>query len=223
MGDFNEVRFKSDRFGSIFNEKGADEFNSFIANSGLEEVPLGGCNFTWCHKSAAKMSKLDRFLVSYILFTLQSPIFSAITLDRFLSDHRRFFFVKLLLIMVLFHFDFFNIGLKSMVSLIEQLKARRMLKNLRSSAPCEGDVELRVSSRITIDMTFPKQISNDQKEDLERALTKDELKAVVWDCGTDKSPGPDGFTFGFYRHYWYVIEHDVFDAVNYFFNSGAHP
>ncbi|GKD44317.1 RNA-directed DNA polymerase, eukaryota [Tanacetum coccineum] len=78
-------------------------------------------------------------------------------------------------------------------------------------------------TRITIDMTFPKQISNDQKEDLERALTKDELKAAVWDCGTDKSPGPDGFTFGFYRHYWSVIEHDVFDAVNYFFNSGIIP
>ncbi|GJY83774.1 RNA-directed DNA polymerase, eukaryota [Tanacetum coccineum] len=87
MGDFNEVRFKSDRFGSIFNEKGADEFNSFIANSGLEEVPLGGCNFTWCHKSAAKMSKLDRFLVSNNLFTY-CPHISAITLDRFLSDHR---------------------------------------------------------------------------------------------------------------------------------------
>ncbi|GJZ64301.1 hypothetical protein Tco_0620722 [Tanacetum coccineum] len=35
-------------------------FNSFIANMGLEEVPLGGSSFTWCHKSATKMSKLDR-------------------------------------------------------------------------------------------------------------------------------------------------------------------
>ncbi|GKE27020.1 RNA-directed DNA polymerase, eukaryota, partial [Tanacetum coccineum] len=42
MGDFNEVRYKSDRFGSIFNSQGADEFNSFIVNAGLEEVPLGG-------------------------------------------------------------------------------------------------------------------------------------------------------------------------------------
>ncbi|GKA95042.1 hypothetical protein Tco_0817080 [Tanacetum coccineum] len=31
---------------------------------GLEEVPLGGSAYTWCHKSASKMSKLDRFLVS---------------------------------------------------------------------------------------------------------------------------------------------------------------
>nr|GEW69929.1 RNA-directed DNA polymerase, eukaryota [Tanacetum cinerariifolium] len=60
MGDFNEVRFKSDRFGSFFNERGADMFNSFISNASLEEVPLGGCAYTWCHKSASNMSKLVR-------------------------------------------------------------------------------------------------------------------------------------------------------------------
>ncbi|GKD37600.1 RNA-directed DNA polymerase, eukaryota, partial [Tanacetum coccineum] len=64
MGDFNEVRVKSDRFGSHFNPFGAQRFNSFISDSGLVEVNLGGCHFTWCHKSATKMSKLDRFLVS---------------------------------------------------------------------------------------------------------------------------------------------------------------
>ncbi|GJY59947.1 RNA-directed DNA polymerase, eukaryota, reverse transcriptase zinc-binding domain protein [Tanacetum coccineum] len=37
---------------------------SFSKEDGLEEVPLGGCSFMWCHKTAAKMSKLDRFLIS---------------------------------------------------------------------------------------------------------------------------------------------------------------
>ncbi|GJV76994.1 RNA-directed DNA polymerase, eukaryota, partial [Tanacetum coccineum] len=63
MGDFNEVRFKSDRYGSHFNSYGAQRFNSFISDAGLVEVALGGSHFTWCHKSATKMSKLDRFLV----------------------------------------------------------------------------------------------------------------------------------------------------------------
>ncbi|GKD09743.1 hypothetical protein Tco_1189428 [Tanacetum coccineum] len=53
----------------------------------LEEVPLGGCSFTWCHKSASKMSKLDRFLMSESLLS-ECPNLSAITLDRFLSDQR---------------------------------------------------------------------------------------------------------------------------------------
>ncbi|GJW94703.1 RNA-directed DNA polymerase, eukaryota [Tanacetum coccineum] len=87
MGDFNEVRCKSDRFGSQYNHHGAQRFNSFILNAGLVEVNLGGCHFTWCHKSASKMSKLDRFLVSESVLS-SCPNINAISLDRFLSDHR---------------------------------------------------------------------------------------------------------------------------------------
>ncbi|GJU85920.1 RNA-directed DNA polymerase, eukaryota, reverse transcriptase zinc-binding domain protein [Tanacetum coccineum] len=87
MGDFNEVRNKNEIFGLVFNVQGANAFNSFISSAGLEEVPLGGCPFTWCHKIATKMSKLDRFLISESLISL-CPNISAITLDRYLSDHR---------------------------------------------------------------------------------------------------------------------------------------
>ncbi|GKB25179.1 RNA-directed DNA polymerase, eukaryota [Tanacetum coccineum] len=66
---------------------GSNVFNSFIANAGLEEVPLGGSTFTWCHKSATKMSKLDRFFISKNLL-ITCPNINAITLDRYLSDHR---------------------------------------------------------------------------------------------------------------------------------------
>ncbi|GKE05160.1 RNA-directed DNA polymerase, eukaryota, partial [Tanacetum coccineum] len=87
MGDFNKVRAKEERHGSMFNILGADAFNSFISTAGLEEVQLGGCKFTCCHKSAAKMSKLDRFLISEGLMN-SCPNLTAITLERYLSDHR---------------------------------------------------------------------------------------------------------------------------------------
>ncbi|GJW43640.1 RNA-directed DNA polymerase, eukaryota [Tanacetum coccineum] len=87
MGDFNEVRHKDERYGSIFNARGADAFNSFISAGGLVEVPSGGYSFTWSHNSASKMSKLDRFLVSDNL-QRTCPNLSSLTLDRFLSDHR---------------------------------------------------------------------------------------------------------------------------------------
>ncbi|GJV02088.1 RNA-directed DNA polymerase, eukaryota, partial [Tanacetum coccineum] len=87
MGDFNEVRFKNERFGSLFHAHGADAFNRFILQANLQEIPLGGCSFTWCHRSAKKMSKLDRFLMSEGLLGV-NPNFSALTLDRYLSDHR---------------------------------------------------------------------------------------------------------------------------------------
>ncbi|GJS45101.1 RNA-directed DNA polymerase, eukaryota, reverse transcriptase zinc-binding domain protein [Tanacetum coccineum] len=87
MGDFNKVRKKAERFGSVFNVQGVDALKLFISNAGLEEIPLGGCSFTWCHKSATKMSKLDHFLISEGLIS-SCPNISAITLDRYLFDHR---------------------------------------------------------------------------------------------------------------------------------------
>ncbi|GKB07211.1 RNA-directed DNA polymerase, eukaryota, reverse transcriptase zinc-binding domain protein [Tanacetum coccineum] len=98
MGDFNEVRTKEERYGSMFNVLGANAFNSFISTAGLEEVPLGGCKFTWCHKLAAKMSKLDRFLIAEGLMN-SCPNLTAITLERYLSDHR-------LILMRESHFDY---------------------------------------------------------------------------------------------------------------------
>ena len=54
-------------------------------------------------------------------------------------------------------------------------------------------------------------------------MSKEEIKRAVWDCGLDKSPGPDGFTFGFYRRFWDIIENDVVDAVSCFFTVGSFP
>ncbi|GJU16143.1 RNA-directed DNA polymerase, eukaryota [Tanacetum coccineum] len=78
-------------------------------------------------------------------------------------------------------------------------------------------------SRAHLDMNFPKTLSFDQQVDLELEVSKDEIKRAVWDCGMDKSPGPDGFTFGFYRRFWKVIENDVYEAVQYFFSHGVFP
>ncbi|GKC07104.1 RNA-directed DNA polymerase, eukaryota [Tanacetum coccineum] len=46
-----------------------------------------------------------------------------------------------------------------------------------------------------LDMDFPNRVSVEQVMDLERNVSKEEIKRAVWDCGSDKSPGPDGFTF----------------------------
>nr|GEU40944.1 RNA-directed DNA polymerase, eukaryota [Tanacetum cinerariifolium] len=87
LGDFNEVRFEEERFGSIFNQSCARAFNHFISASGLLEVKMEGYSFTWSHPSATKMSKLDRFFVSKGIFST-FPAITAVCLDRHLSDHR---------------------------------------------------------------------------------------------------------------------------------------
>ncbi|GJZ34484.1 RNA-directed DNA polymerase, eukaryota [Tanacetum coccineum] len=307
MGDFNKVRYNSDRFGSVFNVHGANAFNSFIANAGLEEVPLGESSFTWCHKSATKMSKLDRFLISENLL-ITCPNITAITLERYLSDHRpillresRFdygpspfcFYHHWLEVDGFNNFveDMWSVApgnnlnpLCSMAMKLKFLKLKikewnqRNMKDLKSGkAKLKADLEALdadidkgngtidmvtkrqsqlsirgimvdgvwiedplkvkrefyqhfsnrfakpVDQRAHINMEYPNTITLEQQIDLECDVTKEELKKAVWDCGIDKSPGPDGFTFGFYRRFWSTIENDVFEAVKYFFNSGAIP
>ncbi|GJY80765.1 RNA-directed DNA polymerase, eukaryota, reverse transcriptase zinc-binding domain protein [Tanacetum coccineum] len=77
--------------------------------------------------------------------------------------------------------------------------------------------------RLHIDLDFPNKLSLEQQMVLEIEVTREEIKKAVWDCGVDKSPGPDGFTFGFYRRYWTFLEDDVVEAVLYFFNHGQFP
>ncbi|GJW20927.1 RNA-directed DNA polymerase, eukaryota [Tanacetum coccineum] len=343
MADFNEVRYKSDRFGSNFNVHGAQCFNSFISASGLVEVTVGGNHFTWCHKSAKKMSKLDRFLVSENLLS-SCPHLNVITLERYLSDHRPILLRENYYDYGPMPFRFFHhwIEMEGFCKLVEDTwkdslsegsnamkilmgKLKYLKKSIRewnkSSMVCRNNikaqykkdleaVDLIINSgqgveedirnrsdiihkiqhcdkidslemvqkakvkwavegdentkffhgmlnkkrsilniqgvlvdgvwvdspnslkkeffdsnrfckpderRATIHMEFPNQLHSDQCQDLEIEVTNDEIKRAVWECGTDKAPGPDGFTFGFFRHFWYLVEQDVYEAVRYFF------
>ncbi|GJW02192.1 RNA-directed DNA polymerase, eukaryota [Tanacetum coccineum] len=213
MGDFNEVRRKTERFGSVFNVQGADMFNMFIANAGLEEIPLGGSSFTWCHKSATKMSKLDRFLISENLFN-SYPDICATSLDRFLSDHRpillresnhdygpipfRYFnhwteldgFNK-------FVIDTWNsapVETNAMRNVMKKFKflkgkIREWLKIYKSKNGGSGILKEELN-RIDADIDKGLTISIDQQTELEGAGAKRKVKKTVWDCGSDKSPGP---------------------------------
>nr|GEW87880.1 nucleotide-binding alpha-beta plait domain-containing protein [Tanacetum cinerariifolium] len=61
------------------------------------------------------------------------------------------------------------------------------------------DIRGPLQNRIQLKRDFLNRITTDQNEDLEREVSKEDIERAVWDCGVDKAPGPDGFTFGFYR------------------------
>nr|GEV64792.1 RNA-directed DNA polymerase, eukaryota, reverse transcriptase zinc-binding domain protein [Tanacetum cinerariifolium] len=315
---------KSDRFGSVFNAHGANLFNTFIANAGLKEVSLGGSSFTWCHKSATKMSNLDMFLISENLFN-SYPYITANTLERYLSYHRpillreshldygptpfRFYhhwmeidsFDKFVEVTwkdahvdasdamrgLAFKLKYLKSKLREWTrGKMNDMKSRKAkfkleLLNLDSvinSGVCSDDVIKKRSEciegdenssffhgtlnkkrnqqsirgimidgvwvedplsvkrefyhhlsnrfakadphRALLDMDFLNKISLEKQIELKHEVSREELKQAVWDCGTDKSSGPDGFTFGFFRHFWYLIENDVLEAVKYFFCHG---
>nr|GEY53688.1 RNA-directed DNA polymerase, eukaryota [Tanacetum cinerariifolium] len=77
--------------------------------------------------------------------------------------------------------------------------------------------------RLKLNMSFPNRLSSDQVGDLDKDISIDEIRKAVWDCGESKSPGPNGFTFEFFRRYWHFIGSDFCAAVNCFFDKGRFP
>ncbi|GJY22028.1 RNA-directed DNA polymerase, eukaryota, reverse transcriptase zinc-binding domain protein [Tanacetum coccineum] len=65
------------------------------------------------------------------------------------------------------------------------------------------------------------QISSKQREFLECDFSNEEIKRVVWDCGDDRAPSLDGFTFKFFKTFWEVIQPDVVRFVHEFFQAAC--
>ncbi|GKA18233.1 RNA-directed DNA polymerase, eukaryota [Tanacetum coccineum] len=144
----------------IDNWAGASIFNSFISSSGLVDVPMGGCSFTWVHKSAAKLSKLDRFLISEGLME-SCPNISAISLDRYLSDHRPILLRELCFDYGPIPFRFYHYWFE-----LEDLTSPSLIV-------------------LFLDKNFPIKISSEVQVDCEKDVSFEETKKGSLDCGMD--------------------------------------
>lgn len=65
-GDFNAVRSVSERRGSAVHIATTVmvEFDDFIEDMGLNDLPLVGRKYTWHRMDGSSMSRIDRFLLS---------------------------------------------------------------------------------------------------------------------------------------------------------------
>nr|GEX69509.1 RNA-directed DNA polymerase, eukaryota [Tanacetum cinerariifolium] len=279
MGDFNEVRCMEDSMGSVFNVKGANEFNNFISNSGLVEVQLEGYSFTWSHPSATKMSKLDCFLVTEGLVSL-FPRISDICLDRHLSDHRPIllreknrmvrlkkkmqFFKKEIRVWVMDQkqkqsgrikeiksklsdidklLDQGGVNDEILLSRMDFLKqmqdikssnARDCMQKAKIQWAIEGDENFKLFHGIInqkranlaikgvmVDGEWMDDPSRVKEEFRSHFATRDEIRNAAWACGENKSHGPDGFTFEFFRKFWNIIGSYLCVAVEWFFDHSS--
>ncbi|GJX88544.1 RNA-directed DNA polymerase, eukaryota [Tanacetum coccineum] len=342
-------RYEEERMGSVFNVQGANEFNSFILNSGLVEVQLEGYSFTWSHLSANKMSKLDHFLVTEGFISL-FPHNLAVCLDRHLLDHRPILLRDVIIDYGATPFRLYHSwlglqGFDQMVTLTwnsivlddrnEMVCFKKKLQILKKEirtwvkdqkhkqSGCINDIKSKLSdidkqldqgggndelllsrmdlmkqmhdikssdardymqkvkiqwaiegdenskffhgiinrkranisikgilvdgewvddpsrvkkefcshfatrfqaptvNRSRINFRFPNRLNSDQVTELEKPICIDEIRNAVWDYGENKSPGPDGFTFEFFRKFWNLIGPDLCVAVEWFFDHSC--
>nr|GEX80412.1 RNA-directed DNA polymerase, eukaryota, reverse transcriptase zinc-binding domain protein [Tanacetum cinerariifolium] len=185
----------------------------FISSLCLVDVKLEGYSFTWSHSSGSKMSKLDRFLVTEGVASI-FPFISAIYLDRHLSDHRPILLRDNPL-------DFGPIPFRWAIEGDENSKFfHGIINKKRSQLAIRGILVYGVwlNDPFAVKEAFKNHF---EVEDLERGVSRDEIRDAVWSCGDSKSPGPDGYTFEFFKKYWRFVGPDFCEAVEQFFSSGA--
>nr|GEX91982.1 RNA-directed DNA polymerase, eukaryota [Tanacetum cinerariifolium] len=208
MGDFNEVQDSSERFGLVFNKHGAKLFNDFIVKASLTEVPLGEDSWNKIH--VVDNNAYVRFMKKLKL--LKERIKAWSSSYRELVNYR-----KNTLKTELTNLDLvLDIGEGINTDVTKRSDVVRILQDIKKTEAIERFEKPNLSG-IQFDREFLNKICFEQAVDLEREVSKEEVKRAVWDCGIDKAPGPDGFTFRFYRHFWNLIECDVIKAVKWFF------
>ena len=55
---------------------------------------------------------------------------------------------------------------------------------------------------------------------LESKLTEEEIYKSLQNIKTNKSPGHDGLTSEFYKHFWYIIKNPLLNGLNYSLENG---
>ncbi|GKB05425.1 RNA-directed DNA polymerase, eukaryota, reverse transcriptase zinc-binding domain protein [Tanacetum coccineum] len=210
MEDFNEVHSKDERYGSLFNGHSAAAFNSFISLEGLEGFDKV-FEETWRESTISDSNAISKFMKK--LKFLKDKI-CLWTKPKNKSSKSQKLKLKGMLSDIYSLIDNKIVDQKLLNKRLYAMNSLHDLEKLESS---------KIAQNVKIKWEFPYRLNSDQKEDMERNVTKEETKRVVWDCGMDKSSGPDGFMFGFYRRYWGILEKDVVDAVSYFFKYGTFP
>lgn len=66
-------------------------------------------------------------------------------------------------------------------------------------------------------------VTDEQNRELEKPITREEVKEAVFAMYPDKSPGHDGLNPGFYQAYWEIIGEDVVKFCQEFFDTGELP
>nr|GEV55251.1 RNA-directed DNA polymerase, eukaryota [Tanacetum cinerariifolium] len=212
MGDFNEVRFASEQHGSSFSSSNATEFNSFIANTNLIDIPLGGYSFMWSGKYANKMSKLDRFLVSeeFEMWNKRKRDNDRCILhDSLLEIDSRTDKGEALPDDATKHDE----NSKFFHEIVNKKRRQQPIKGvlidgewIDNPARVKGEFYNHFANRfshpdwdrISLEGCFSRTLNSDHSNALEEDVSSEEIKKAVWDYGFDKSPDDilDKFSFG---------------------------
>ncbi|MFS7889004.1 putative RNA-directed DNA polymerase [Helianthus anomalus] len=77
-----------------------------------------------------------------------------------------------------------------------------------------------VKQRLIIVCDGLRRINDQDGISLTAMFSKQEIKEAVFDCGSNKAPGPDGFNFRFVKRFWNLLEEDFYRIMVEFHDTG---
>ncbi|ESW34547.1 hypothetical protein PHAVU_001G161800 [Phaseolus vulgaris] len=76
---------------------------------------------------------------------------------------------------------------------------------------------------VRLDNVVFKEISESENRFLTDPFDDKEIKEAIWNCDSQKSPGPDGVTFSFIKNNWSFLEKDMLGVVKFFHKERTIP
>jgi hypothetical protein len=72
-----------------------------------------------------------------------------------------------------------------------------------------------------IKQLIPAAISSEHATILEKEVSAEEIKDILFHMKANKAPSPDGFSANFFKASWAIVGQEVVDAIKGFFNYGS--
>ncbi|KAK4384456.1 putative ribonuclease H protein [Sesamum angolense] len=214
------------------------EFRNCIRDTGLVQIPVTGCPYTWHNCSEGMRSlwkRLDRMLVntawldtwpdsSYICALLSTSDHSPLILSGMNRNDEH----------ATFRFDNYLTHLPGFFSSVEEIWKHRIAGTamyetvsgktaLDETWGSKFQSLLRQNRRLNLEFLgseLKHTITTKEASLLIAPVSQSEVKEAFFDIDVESAPGPDGYTAAFYRAAWPVVGQDVFQAVGEFFRTG---
>ncbi|RVW50737.1 Transposon TX1 uncharacterized 149 kDa protein [Vitis vinifera] len=237
-GDFNVIRRSSEKLGGSRLTPSMKDFDDFISDCELIDLPLRSASFTWSNMQVNPVCKrLDRFLYSNE-WEQTFPQSIQGVLPRWTSDHwpivletnpfkwgpTPFRFENMWLQHPSFKENFGRWwrefqgigweGHKFMRKLQFRSIKEEILRYFEKLYTSPSGESWRVEG---LDWS---PISGESAVRLESPFTEEEIFKAIFQMDRDKAPGPDGFTIAVFQDCWEVIKEDLVKVFTEFHRSG---
>ncbi|KAI0500636.1 hypothetical protein KFK09_018852 [Dendrobium nobile] len=244
LGDFNCCRFQSEKAGgSTISGSRLGELNSMMFNCGVQDLSSTGLFYTWFNQQVDNPIhiKLDRVLVNNALLDFLPNAYYLVE-QPLGSDHSPLIFKSSVQKPRSSRFMFKNYWINmegywdDVYTAFSSRSARSQMASDGLFLPQFAKTQKAIVKHFEIlfnkshpNLILPLNIPTGNlvpahyHNMLVGSLTFEEVKAAVFEGNEKSAPGPDGFTYAFYRKSWHLIGLQVFNAVSNFFSTGSLP